>query len=871
MRSRLTLPMLIALILPLLFVHPGIAQQSLVPSKVVLSKTVRAAVDDALLTDAERDAMRIDHGLFDEVSAIGRASASYALAIFDLNNAVFDDVSVPALIRAKAAYLRGDLHLVAGLLKDDASPSAQLLIGQSYIGLGQYDKAIAALSPLRDAARADKYDNAVDLTAAAEAAIELAALEGRPADDYRMVLERLDRVTQQLDRLYAPALVAQARLLADKDNPNEAVKALHEALKLDPGSSEAWFELGQLALMGYDFASVAQAAAQLRRIQPGHLYANILDEQMALQQKDPVLAQQILLDALTQYPNERQLLADYAAAAALNYKPELTVAALRQFDSVSPGNPLALFMVGRTLSSARQYEAAEQMLRAAIARQPNWPAAHVELGLLLNQAGKEKEALIELRQVASLDPFNIRATNVLKMLEAMATYHRLETEHFTIVYGEDIDAALAYDMPELLERIYIEVTSAFSYQPRGKTIIEIMPNKQWFAVRITGMPDIWTIGASTGPIIAITPPRIGKKQSGSFDWYRVIRHEFVHTVTLEQTGNRIAHWFTEAAAVSQEPGPRDYDTCQLLAKCVAEHELFTLDEINWGFVRPKKPTDRAQAYAQANWMFEYITRRFGHQKILDMLALSKQGVPENEIVPKATGLSADQFMSDFYAWAAEQVHQWGLSPTPPTAEIMQKLPDAGTSNPDKLAELLKQYPDHPDVLQIATAQALKAGDLEGAYTLALRYGSARPVDPWADRTIAELAVKLGRPMQAISHLETLDLLDQSTGANAVTLMNIERQLNDLDDAQQAAMRAIIRQPYDATLRETAATIALQRGDDETALHHLKALTWIEPDRAIHQVRLAALYTKMGNPGAARAAAEAARKIDPNAPVDRFLK
>ncbi|MFM8699515.1 MAG: hypothetical protein ACKOF7_12850, partial [Phycisphaerales bacterium] len=80
-------------------------------------------------------------------------------------------------------------------------------------------------------------------------------------------------------------------------------------------------------------------------------------------------------------------------------------------------------------------------------------------------------------------------------------------------------------------------------------------------MRITGMPSVHTMAASTGPLIALEAPREGAPQLhlGRFDWEDVLRHEYVHTVTLDRTRNRIPHWFTEALATRLETKPRSFD------------------------------------------------------------------------------------------------------------------------------------------------------------------------------------------------------------------------------------------------------------------------------------------------------------------------
>lgn len=845
---------------------------SLVPDTVELAPTVRRAIDDDLLTDAERNQLRLRHGQLHELPSAFSNRPEYALATWDLDHSALHADDAPAVPRARAALRRGDLHRVPELLGDDDSPTARWLRGQALEGLGQFDRAIETLAPLREAALAGELSSAEDLTAGAQAVAEIARLEGRPARDYQRVMNMLGHVHQAVDRLHWPALLAEARLLISKDNREEAIKALHQALRLNPRASRAWYQLGRVALDGYNFTAAWSAVLKLRNIQPHHPLAEALEARIYLLQKDPRSAQAPVLAGLARYPNHRQLLACAAASAALTYDDKLTEATLDQFDAVAPGHPLAMHVAGYYLSKARQYEAGREMLRRAIERQPNWTAPLLELGMLLNQAGRETQARQILTRVRDLDPFNKRAANTLKLLERLADYEKIETDHFIIKYKDPIDRALAADMTVGLERMYDEVTDTFSHEPRRKTLIEILPDKRWFAIRITGMPEIWTIGAATGPVIAMTPPREGGYQAGSFDWPRVIRHEFVHTVTLDRTNNRIPHWFTEACAVSQEPGPRAYQTCKLLADALENNKLFDLDEINWAFVRPKTPQERPLAYAQSHWMYQYITQRFGHQTILDMLDLCRRGTPQAELIPEATGQSEAEFLTGFKTWARKQVQRWGLAPDPPAKELLHKIADAGSANASsKLDELLKTYPDHPALLKLAAERALKAEEIEHARDLLLRYAEARPVDTWADRKLAQLALDLDRPADAVSHLQRLDSLDQQNGQYAEQLLKLFRQLDRLDDAQRAARRTLARRPYDANIRETAATLALQRNKPQLALRHLRALTDIEPDRAVHFTRLAALHHKLGQTDQAHQAATQARELDKNAPVAPFLK
>ncbi len=524
----------------------------------------------------------------------------------------------------------------------------------------------------------------------------------------------------------------------------------------------------------------------------------------------------------------------------------------------------------------RQYQEGEDMLRRAILLQPNWSAPHTELGLVLMQAGDEEAAREELVIATRLDPFNQRAANDLKLLKELSRYRHIETPHFVISYsvpkeGPAIDEVLARDMPPVLERIYRDITDIYQHRPTQKTHIQIMPDDKAFAVRITGMPWIWTIGACTGNVIAITPPRSGQDQKGPYDWPRVIRHEFTHTVTLDQTANRIPHWFTEACAVSQEPGGgRDYDTCRMLALAIQENKLFAIDQINWAFIRPKTPRDRPLAYAQAEWMLEYITTTYSHDAILKMLDLYRQGVGDEQAIDQVTGGNAASFMAGFKSWGREQINRWGLTPQPADPAIASVL-IGGRPDPEKLAAALAKHPKDPDLLQAAAEQAIAHDDPTAAYEAVIRYASARPVDPWSDRASVALATHSGHAAEAVGALLELDQTEQTTGDWARQLAQIYRAQGQLDQASAAAERALQREPYNASLRELAATIDLQCKDLPGAAMQIEDMTILEPTRAANFTRLAAIYDRLGRQAEAKTAAQKALELDAKAPVAKFLQ
>ena len=122
--------------------------------------------------------------------------------------------------------------------------------------------------------------------------------------------------------------------------------------------------------------------------------------------------------------------------------------------------------------------------------------------------GEEARAVEALKKARGVDPYNARIVELLNMLYDLEAMERVETEHFVLRYESDEDRLIALVVPQVLEDCYSDITSIFKgYAPLRKTLVEIFPRKSQFAVRVSGRPWISTVGASTGPGIAMVSPR----------------------------------------------------------------------------------------------------------------------------------------------------------------------------------------------------------------------------------------------------------------------------------------------------------------------------------------------------------------------------
>jgi len=881
------------------------AQQSPVPEAIAPEPAVLESVRADFLTREERSDLRVRHGLYDDLDLDAPARrARIALERGRFGDPVFAEPGLDPALSLRALARQGRDQEVVAATEGAARLPLLALRAESLARLARRDEALALARDPRVAEALASGDTAE----AVLAAVDLRALEIRldaaASGEFESLFAALGRARDSIDRLDPAIRLREAQLLVERHARLEAAKALSETLSLSPRSAEAWYLLGGLALDGFDFVGAARAVAALRRIDPLHHLAAFLEARIRLRSDDPQGALESLAPVFARADLPREALGFRAAYEAARYDFDAMRTTLAETDARAPGSAEALVLVGRQLVFDRQYEEAREILERAAAREPAWAAPRAELGLLSMQDGREERALEDLRLAVRLDPHDERALFTLTLAEELAGWKRIETRHFVIRHPEGDAAIVAALLAETLDGMHEEVCARLRHEPSRKTIIDVMPDHRSFGVRVTGLPRIHTIAVCTGPTIAIEIPKEGArdKHLGLFDPLAVLRHEYTHTVTLSMTRNRIPHWLTEAVAVALEDTPRTFENCQLLADAWRKGRLFDLDAINWAFIRPETPTDRPQAYAQGRWMVEYMEKRYGWDAIRSLLNSYAEGITEDTAMRRAFGVSREEFHGAFLAWAADEVRAWGLDPQPSLRDLALELVSGDDAAEKKMADavsarlaavagawadaigrpgstrfklegrqwppppmppvtlddattraFLARHPDHPDLVEILLRRAQGKSGNEAQETRALleRYAAKRPVDPFPHRVWARLAtgsgdLAAGGDDDALKHLHELDVRADKDHIYPLAIPRNHRAAGDLPGSLNAAERAVRMNPFDASVREMAAAIAIEAGQLPAARVHVKALTVLEPDRDIHRRRLERVDQLLGD-------------------------
>ena len=700
---------------------------------------------------------------------------------------------------------------------------------------------------------------------------------------------------------YWPAQLELARLFAEKYNQADAAEALSAALAINPHAADLHVLRAQLALEQFDLATARTSVERALAVHPSHAAAYRARADILLADVRPAEAIDVLREAGKIQPHDEESLGRLAVAyAAVDGMPEGKPAARMQelIDQVAKTNPhcgVFYLSAGEAFDRMRRFPLAAAYYRLANEKMPQLVQARGKLGMTLMRLGEEAEAAKLLDEAFTIDPFNVRVKNTLEVLELLEGYAVLETEHFVLKFDRGRDEQLATYAARYLEReVYPQLVKQFGFRPEGKTLIEIFSRHKntsghgWFSARMVGLPAVGTVGACAGRMIALTSPdELPKK----FDWARLLRHEYVHVLNLQQTDFCIPHWFTEGLAVYSEGGARPRVWNDVLARRAREDKLFDLDSLTFGFVRPASSDDWSLAYCQAALHVDYLHEKFGAQSVAAMLASVAQRKSTAETIKQALGVNQAEYEQGYRQFVSDYLAKQGLAAkdnVPSLADLERAAVKDGADAAAKAA-LAKAHLDrknYPEARRWAVAgRKQDEGQPLAAYVLArlqlsigdtvsaleLLEKSLNDQQPQEDHLALLAAMKL--QAEDWTQAERLHQLGQKHFANSDRwLKGLARiYLAQQDDARLTPTleRLAGLEPESQSIRKKLAELALNRRDFPAARRWAQQLIWLDVRDAEAHGQLAAAAQGLADLALAAEEYETAVALSPERSDWRF--
>lgn len=678
---------------------------------------------------------------------------------------------------------------------------------------GEHDQAVSTWKWF-----VDRYnDRQADIAKDAEALL----IVGQASERYYRALARGDELSESLNdvinEIYEGALRAdphcwqapwlEGKLFLSGYNEAAATKELMRALQINPQAAEVLVTLGQADLQGYKLAAGRAKADRALQINPRYAPAHVLLADLNISDERFSDALAASKKAVAENPRDEDALGRLAASHRLLVDPLGATAAEAVALANNPRPATFYAALGERLADRRKYHDAERAFLLASAADPKRADAPIGLGMLYMQIGREAEARDLFDAAFAADPFNVRADNMMKVLKHMASYRPVETAHYSVLVDPGQDQLLGKYMSRYLESIHGTLTSRFGYAPPGLTKVEILKNHQWFSGRTIALPFIPTVGACTGKVVALASPRT---TNTPFNWARVLTHEIVHVITLQQTEFNIPHWYTEALAVESEGNPRPQEWNKLLLERVPARKLLNLDTINLGFIRPKEPDDRQMAYCQAQLYARYMLKRFGPDALMKMLAAYRRGLTTDGAIDACFHVEKADFEAGYLTYLDEVIKT-----------IRTRVSEEKPVKFSQLERMLKAKPDDPDLNAKMAYEHFARRDYREARPLADKALKLQAHHPLASYVKAQILYKvLGDADAALILLEPA-LDPEKPNERVVDLLaELQMKAGKLEEAERLYELARKDDPFHTKWIAGLARVHLRKKDDAKFLADL---------------------------------------------------
>jgi cellulose synthase operon protein C len=525
----------------------------------------------------------------------------------------------------------------------------------------------------------------------------------------------------------APLL--EGRLFLSGYNERLATRELARAQQINPLSPEVLVTLGQADLQGYRLAAGRTKAEHALAVNPHYAPAYVLLADLNISDERFEEAKAAAVKAVAENPRDEDALGRLAATCRLLVDP--VGASVAELAALANNPRPATFYaaLAERLADRRKYHSAERAFLLAIAADPGRADAPIGLGMLYMQVGRETEAKSLFSAAFDSDPFNVRADNMIKVLRHMAGYSSIDSAHFSVVVDPAQDDLLGRYMSRYLESIYPTLTTRFGYVPPGRSKVEVLKNHEWFSGRTIGLKFVPTVGACTGRVVALASPRATRIP---FNWARVLTHELVHVITLQQTEFNIPHWYTEALAVESENFPRPQEWNKMLLERVPSRKLLNLDTINLGFIRPKEPDDRQMAYCQAQLYARYMLKRFGDDALIKMLMAYRRGLTTDPAITECFHVAKADFEKGYLAYLDDVLKT-----------IRTRVSEEKPIKFSQLEREVKEKPDDPALNAKMAYEHFARRDFKEARPFADKALTLEPHNPLASYVKAQLLLSIG--------------------------------------------------------------------------------------------------------------------------------
>lgn len=491
-----------------------------------------------------------------------------------------------------------------------------------------------------------------------EALVELGDVAIQLGVEPRVVLENFYNQAQGTDEPPPEAFLAPGNLALSKGDYRLASKHFQSGIELFPDHPPLIHGLAASFKNG-DRSQLVQFSQRALQLNENFVPSMILMAEHLIDAEAYEDADIMLEQALTVNPVHPEALALSAVIAFLQNDP-LTAELYRQTALASwHTNPQVDYIIGRKLSQKYWFKEGADAQRKALAFDPSFSPAKIQLAQdLLRLGSKHETEGWDLANIAhDEDPYNVEVFNLVTLSDKIDDFVTIESEHFYLKMGKEEAPIYGQRAKELLEKAYDTLSAKYGVELDEKTTVEIYPNPGDFGVRTFGMPgNPGYLGVCFGPVVTVNSP--ATRQA---NWESVLWHEFCHTITLKMTRNRMPRWLSEGISVYEEMeensswGRRmsiDY------RERILDREAHKISEMSAAFLQAQDDEAVQFAYFQSYLVVKFLFEKFGEEAMREVLHALGHGTNTNDALEEH--VAPLEFLDRaFSTWARDLANAMG--------------------------------------------------------------------------------------------------------------------------------------------------------------------------------------------------------------------
>ncbi|MHB8902396.1 MAG: tetratricopeptide repeat protein, partial [Thermoguttaceae bacterium] len=661
--------------------------------------------------------------------------------------------------------------------------------------------------------------------------------------DARQVLEICFDKVKTNSPTFLGSYLATGELGLAKHDYAIAAEAFQEAAKLDPGNPCVHYGLARAYRSSQPEAAKA-ALAKALELNPLHVPSLLLVADRLVDAERYGKAAEVLTQVRRVNAVDPLACAYSALLAHLDGSSQTEKEWRDKALSTWPTNPEVDHLIGRKLSQNYRFAEGARYQRQALAFDPAYRPARIQLSQDLLRLGQDAEGWQLAAAANADDSYDVLAYNLVTLHETIQDFNTIESG--PIAVRMDPREAAIYGRPalELLTEAQRVLCAKYGVRFDGQVMVEIYPAQKDFAVRTFGMPGgAGFLGVCFGPVITVNSP--ASQGESPANWQAVLWHEFCHSVTLAKTGNKMPRWLSEGISVYEEKQANPawgQSMNPVYRKMILDGQLTSVSRLSGAFLDPPTPAHLQFAYFESALVVEYLVAEHGAEslnKILDDLA---GNTPINAALDRhAGGLDAlDRQFAQFAKERAESLApraDWEPADLPPDASV------------EAVRQFLGQHPRNISALGLLARRLISEKRWQEAKEPIAELVALYPESPGVDspyRLAAQVHRELGETDSEVEVLEKLASLDADAGDACLRLIEIYRERQEWEGLGRNAQRMLAINPLIPAPHRAQAESAMRLSAPRRAIDAYRALLEMEPiDPARMHYDLARLLGQQG--------------------------